>query len=348
MPSSVGSRWCALLFEAVPELRVRPELETWSAIEYAAQSRDITALHVFGVEQALTEDEPVFPAIEADTLIQTSAATYHDEDPDAVVVELDREARRLGERATVRGQLESDHDRRGTEHGSQVARTRAPRFAASSRRRQPRLEGPSVIASQPYRSALISYVCLDSLLSDRRARRRVHEPVPCELRTAVKPEPGVVRRRHRTSQHALGCLARALARRSVPLGEVERGSPFVDVFCEQPRDRATFPYQAYAPRRCGSRNTPRPRARVVCAVPGRFQSRLRIRDAVRTSCISKNATMSVEATTQIVFFIGGANRARLSTPGVAASTERWDARSATPRPTTTPLRPRSNLRDPAC
>ena len=53
----LGSRWRALLIEAAPELRVRPEPETWSALEYAAHSRDITALHVFGVEQPLTEDD---------------------------------------------------------------------------------------------------------------------------------------------------------------------------------------------------------------------------------------------------------------------------------------------------
>ena len=92
-----------MLFEAGPELRVRPEPETWSAIEYAAHSRDITALHVFGVEQALTEDEPAYPAIEADTLIETSATTYHDEDAEVVVAQLDREARRLGESAADTG-----------------------------------------------------------------------------------------------------------------------------------------------------------------------------------------------------------------------------------------------------
>ncbi|MET1003135.1 MAG: DinB family protein [Acidimicrobiia bacterium] len=101
--TALGSRWRALLIEADSELRVRPEPETWSAIEYAAHSRDITALHVFGVEQALTEDEPSYPAIEADTLIETSAATYHDEDPDAVVAQLDREARHLGSTAADAG-----------------------------------------------------------------------------------------------------------------------------------------------------------------------------------------------------------------------------------------------------
>ena len=147
----LGSCWRGLLIEAAPELRVRPEPETWSAIEYAADSRDITALHVFGVEQALTEDEPAYPAIEADTLIETSATTYHDEDPDAVVAQLDREARRLGASAADVGAATElgDHDRRRTDHGSEAARTRGPRFAASSRRRQTGLEGPSVIARQP-------------------------------------------------------------------------------------------------------------------------------------------------------------------------------------------------------
>jgi hypothetical protein len=92
----LGSRWRALLSDAGSELRVRPEPETWSAIEYAAHSRDITALHVFGVEQALTRNEPALPAIDGDALIETAAATYGDEDPDAVSDQLDREARRLG------------------------------------------------------------------------------------------------------------------------------------------------------------------------------------------------------------------------------------------------------------
>ena len=39
---TLGSRWQALLATAGPELRVRPEPEVWSAIEYAAHSRDIS------------------------------------------------------------------------------------------------------------------------------------------------------------------------------------------------------------------------------------------------------------------------------------------------------------------
>ena len=41
---------------------------TWSAIEYAAHSRDVTAMHAFGVEQALTRDEPTFPPLSDDVV----------------------------------------------------------------------------------------------------------------------------------------------------------------------------------------------------------------------------------------------------------------------------------------
>jgi len=91
----LGSRWRALLSDAGPELRLRPEPGVWSAIEYAAHSRDITALHVFGVEQALTGDEPVYPAIDGDDLIASAATGYEGADPKAVVDELDTQARNL-------------------------------------------------------------------------------------------------------------------------------------------------------------------------------------------------------------------------------------------------------------
>ena len=71
---ALGPRWRVLIESAGPDLRVRPSPEVWSAIEYAAHSRDITALHVFGVEQALTLDEPSFPAI-ADDLVESAAVS---------------------------------------------------------------------------------------------------------------------------------------------------------------------------------------------------------------------------------------------------------------------------------
>jgi hypothetical protein len=95
----LGSRWRGLLATAGPQLRVRPESEVWSAIEYAAHSRDITALHVFGVEQALTLDEPAFPAIAADELVESAAATYHDAEPGEVLEALEQHADRLAQLA---------------------------------------------------------------------------------------------------------------------------------------------------------------------------------------------------------------------------------------------------------
>jgi len=84
---ALGPRWQVLLEDAGSKLRIRPEPEVWSAIEYAAHSRDITALHVYGVEQALTRGEPIFPQI-ADDLVDSAAATYGDADPDDVVAAL--------------------------------------------------------------------------------------------------------------------------------------------------------------------------------------------------------------------------------------------------------------------
>jgi DinB family protein len=99
---SLGQRWRQLLGAAGIELRSRPEPDTWSALEYAAHSRDITALHAYGVEQALVQDEPVIPAV-GDDLIESAAATYGDEDPDAVLDALAAEAERLAQLAEDAG-----------------------------------------------------------------------------------------------------------------------------------------------------------------------------------------------------------------------------------------------------
>ena len=123
--SALGGSWRRLLVDAGADLRTRPAPEVWSAIEYAAHSRDITALHCFGVEQALTGTEPVYPAIMADDLIASAATTYKEEDPQLVADALDAEAGRLAsmaagapddawefgltvgeDRSTVRGLLE--------------------------------------------------------------------------------------------------------------------------------------------------------------------------------------------------------------------------------------------------
>lgn len=99
----LGPQWIQLLLDAGAELRLRPEPETWSALEYAAHSRDVTALHLFGVEQALTIDEPSFPEIAGEDLIQSASATYAEQDPGVVGRELEVQAERLADVAEKSG-----------------------------------------------------------------------------------------------------------------------------------------------------------------------------------------------------------------------------------------------------
>ena len=99
----LGQQWIRLLLEAGDELRLRPAPETWSALEYAAHSRDVTALHVFGVEQALTVDEPSFPEIAGEELVQSASASYAAQDPGVVGMELERETERLADLAQEAG-----------------------------------------------------------------------------------------------------------------------------------------------------------------------------------------------------------------------------------------------------
>ena len=101
---ALGPRWDALLAGAGAELRERPAPGVWSAIEYAAHSRDVTALHVFGVEQALTRDEPSFPAIAGD-LVESASVGYADADPREVLDALDEHAGRLAQLAGDAGSV---------------------------------------------------------------------------------------------------------------------------------------------------------------------------------------------------------------------------------------------------
>ena len=103
----LGPNWDDLLSRAGSLLRERPAPGTWSAIEYAAHSRDITVLHLWGVEQALGGGEPIIPAVD-DDLIESAAANYGDEDPRSVVVALADAANRMADLAADAGQLAWD------------------------------------------------------------------------------------------------------------------------------------------------------------------------------------------------------------------------------------------------
>ena len=100
---NLGPQWKRLLLDAGDDLRRRPAPATWSALEYAAHSRDITALHVFGVEQALTIDEPKFPEIAGNELVDSAAAMYASQDPGVVGIELEDQTLKLADLAQASG-----------------------------------------------------------------------------------------------------------------------------------------------------------------------------------------------------------------------------------------------------
>ena len=100
----LGRSWAALLGGAGDLLRVRPEPPTWSAIEYAAHSRDITELHRWAVGEALTGTEPVLPDIEAGALIESAAADYRSADPVGVVTALGAAASGMADTARTAGE----------------------------------------------------------------------------------------------------------------------------------------------------------------------------------------------------------------------------------------------------
>lgn len=95
----LGPRWRALLADAGDYLRIRPAPEVWSALEYTAHSRDITAIHAFGVEHALTNDEPVLPPLDGDALMASAAADYNAEDVTATLDGLAAETTKLASNA---------------------------------------------------------------------------------------------------------------------------------------------------------------------------------------------------------------------------------------------------------
>ena len=91
---SLGRRWREL-FRDVPAdvLRARPEPLTWSALEYAAHTRDVIALVGWGMEAVLKDDGQTFPGVEPDPLGADHG--YNALDPAKVLDELEANAERI-------------------------------------------------------------------------------------------------------------------------------------------------------------------------------------------------------------------------------------------------------------
>ena len=94
----MGRRWHEL-FRDVPDarLRQRPDPSTWSALEYAAHTRDVIALVGWGMSKVLDGDAPVFEAIEPDATAVDHG--YNALDPGEVLAELGANAERMAARA---------------------------------------------------------------------------------------------------------------------------------------------------------------------------------------------------------------------------------------------------------
>jgi DinB family protein len=99
---ALGPQWRALLDTAGDDLRTRPAPEVWSALEYAAHSRDVTAMHVVGVEAALPGEEPIVAAL-PDSIVDEIASGYATEETDAVLAGVDEQASRLAALAADAG-----------------------------------------------------------------------------------------------------------------------------------------------------------------------------------------------------------------------------------------------------
>lgn len=94
-PGSVGglirdnaTAWEAILAGEIEPLRVRPQPDQWSPLEYAAHVRDVYGLYLERLDLMLTEEGPHYPNWDQDET--AIAEQYNTQDPSAVGVELAR------------------------------------------------------------------------------------------------------------------------------------------------------------------------------------------------------------------------------------------------------------------
>ena len=95
-----GKRFAAPLSRFLPDegdglavLRARPEPDVWSALEYAAHTRDSLDFYVARVERVLAEDRPTLTAVGWST--QAEVRGWNDEVPAEVATSLAETAERL-------------------------------------------------------------------------------------------------------------------------------------------------------------------------------------------------------------------------------------------------------------
>lgn len=114
---SLGRRW-RQLFEDVPDeiLRRRPAPEVWSALEYAAHTRDVIALNSWAIDEVLKGERPTFPAVEPD--VDAPDHGYNRLEPAKVLDSLAKRADALAARA--QGVLPEHWSRTGVIGGEEL------------------------------------------------------------------------------------------------------------------------------------------------------------------------------------------------------------------------------------
>src|SRR5688500_6316930 len=87
---SFGRRWTETFKDVhVDVLRARPSPDTWSALEYAAHTRDTIAMNSWGMNEVLKGENPSFPDIQPDPPAKVAADHgYNASDPSTVLHEL--------------------------------------------------------------------------------------------------------------------------------------------------------------------------------------------------------------------------------------------------------------------
>ncbi|HEX4058271.1 MAG TPA: DinB family protein [Galbitalea sp.] len=88
-----ASAWAPVLQR--PDVRVRPNDSTWSALEYAAHVRDVLAVYTTRLQLMLDEDDPQFPNWDQDET--AIAERYNEQDPETVGSQLTSNAAGLAD-----------------------------------------------------------------------------------------------------------------------------------------------------------------------------------------------------------------------------------------------------------
>jgi hypothetical protein len=114
-----AERWAAVLGDLAADggtaLRARPAEDVWSALEYAAHTRDVFAVFDGRIGRILAEDEPELGWWDHDAAVLDEA--YNEQDPDDVAAALVRNARSLA--TSLRSVDDAGWHRAGTRRGSE-------------------------------------------------------------------------------------------------------------------------------------------------------------------------------------------------------------------------------------